>query len=180
MNEAYAERVAADTVRIERLLPGPLERVWEYLTDPEKRRLWLAAGAIELHVGGRSELLFHNDALTGHDDAPPAKYAGCGGPVALAGRVTACAPPRLLAYTWGGEDDDASEVRFELQERDDAVLLVLTHRRLRGRDTMISVASGWHAHLGVLLDRLHGRAPASFWPAHTRLESEYALRLPAP
>ncbi|MDH5823933.1 SRPBCC family protein [Luteimonas sp. RD2P54] len=180
MNDSYAEPVAAGTVRIERLLPGPLERVWNYLTDPDKRRLWLAAGEIDLRVGGRAELLFHNDALTGHDDPTPVKYTGHGGPTRQIGRVTACTPRRLLAYTWGGEPDGASEVRFELEERGDAVLLVLTHRRLRSHNAMVSVASGWHAHLGVLLDRLHGRAPASFWPAHTRLEQEYEARLPQP
>lgn len=179
MNDTHAELVAADTVRIERLLPGPPERVWAYLTDPDKRRLWLAGGEIELRVGGRADLVFHNDVLTGHDDPPPAKHAHQGGEARMSGRVTACEPPRLLAYTWGeGAGEDASEVRFDLAPQGESVLLVVTHRRLHGRDTMISVASGWHTHLGVLLDRLHGRAPASFWPTHTRLEREYAQRLP--
>lgn len=180
MNDTYAELVAADTVRVERLLPGPWERVWAYLTDPDKRRLWLAGGEMELRVGGRVGLVFHNDALTGHDDPPPAKYANAGGEARTSGRITACDPPRLLAYTWDeGEGKEASEVRFELAPQGEDVLLVVTHRRLHGRDLVIGVASGWHAHLGILLDRLHGRAPASFWPTHTRLEREYAQRLPA-
>lgn len=29
------------TVRFERLLPGPIERVWDYLVKPELRRTWL-------------------------------------------------------------------------------------------------------------------------------------------
>ena len=40
----YAKRVSKDAVRFERLLPGPIERVWSYLTDSEKRGKWLASG----------------------------------------------------------------------------------------------------------------------------------------
>ncbi len=35
------------TLTIERLLPGPVERAWSYLTDSELRRQWMAAGAME-------------------------------------------------------------------------------------------------------------------------------------
>ena len=44
---------------------------------------------------------------------------------------------------------------------------------------MVRVASGWHAHVGVLLDRLHGRDPQPFWPTFARLEAAYENRLPA-
>ena len=37
----YGERIDDTTVRFERLLPGPIERVWEYLTDGDKRATWL-------------------------------------------------------------------------------------------------------------------------------------------
>jgi hypothetical protein len=33
----YGVVTAPDTVHLERLLPGPIERVWSYLTDSEKR-----------------------------------------------------------------------------------------------------------------------------------------------
>ena len=36
MND-YGTKTAPDTLRIERTLPGPIERVWTYLTDPAKR-----------------------------------------------------------------------------------------------------------------------------------------------
>src|SRR5688572_29818333 len=42
------QRIAPDTVRMERLFPGPVERVWEFLVDPDKRALWLAGGPMEL------------------------------------------------------------------------------------------------------------------------------------
>ena len=41
----YGELIEPATVRIERMLPGPIERVWDYLTDSDLRAQWLA----ELH-----------------------------------------------------------------------------------------------------------------------------------
>lgn len=165
------------TVRFERLLPGPIERVWAYLTESEKRAAWLAAGEMELRVGGRVELRFRNSELSQQGETPPAKYAGRGDEHGFEGRVTRCEPPRLLSYTWGAAQN--SEVTFELTPRGEDVLLVLTHRRLGDRDAMVSVAGGWHVHLGILVDRLEGRAPRPFWSTHARLEAEYEQRLPA-
>jgi uncharacterized protein YndB with AHSA1/START domain len=42
--EAYGVLTEPATLKIQRLLPGPIERVWAYLTDSELRRRWLAAG----------------------------------------------------------------------------------------------------------------------------------------
>jgi uncharacterized protein YndB with AHSA1/START domain len=179
MNASYAKLVAADTVRFERILPGPIERVWAFLTESGKRARWLAAGAMELHVGGRVELVFRNSDLTENDDPPPEKYAGYGAESRMDGRITACEPPRLLAYTWGGESGSgASEVRFELGAQGDEVRLLLTHTRLPNREQMLSVAGGWHAHLALLSDHLADRNPDGFWRTHTRLESEYERLIP--
>jgi len=170
---------APDTLRIERVLPGPIDRVWSYLTDANKRATWLAAGEMESHVGGRVELVFRNSELTGKGDHPPPKYEKYDGEQRLLGRITACEPPRLLSYSWGGEPGAASEVSFELNERGKDVLLIVTHTRLASRDDMISVAGGWHAHLDILVSRITERDPAPFWATHTRLEAEYERRIPA-
>lgn len=175
----YGVITEAGTVRFERLLPGPIERVWSYLTDSEKRGTWLAAGEMELYVGGRVEHVFRNSELTEHDDPPPAKYAMYAGESRMTGRITACEPPRLLAYTWSESSGEDSEVSFELASSGDKVRLVLTHRRLDTRDEMIGVFGGWHTHLGILADRLAGRNPPGFWATHTRLEAEYDRMLPA-
>jgi uncharacterized protein YndB with AHSA1/START domain len=166
---------ATRTIRLERVLPGPVERVWAYLTESEKRGTWLAAGPMELHVGGRVELSFRNSELTSHAETPPEKYRKHEGGVEVRGRVTRCEPPRLLSYTWR----DDSEVTFELSPRDDKVVLVVTHRRLPDRATMVSVASGWHTHLGILVDRMNEREPQPFWSTYVRLEAEYERQLPA-
>jgi uncharacterized protein YndB with AHSA1/START domain len=170
----YGVVTAPDTVRLERLLPGPIERVWSYLTDSEKRGQWLATGEMELEVGGRVEHVFNNSAMTGHDDPPPAKYAQCARETTMLGRIVACAPPHLLTYTWGKD----SQVSFELSRQADKVKLVLTHTRLATREDMLGVAAGWHAHVDILIDRLNNRQPESFWPLHTRLEAEYEQLIP--
>ena len=177
MND-YGTVTAPDTVRLERLLPGPIERVWAYLADSDKRRTWLAAGPMELQVGGRVEHVFRNSELTPGDEPPP-KYASDGGEHHMHGQVLACEPPRLLSYTWGEGNGQYSEVSFELTPSGDDVQIVLTHSRLGNRDMMVSVAAGWHAHLAILIDRLSGRAPAGFWTTHTRLEAMYEQRIPA-
>lgn len=174
---AYGVATAADTVRIERLLPGPIERVWSHLTESDKRGRWLAAGAIELRVGGRVEHVFRNNALTENDDPPPPKYADVADEFRMEGRVTACEPPTRLSYTWSESTGSDSEVTFELRPQGDGVLLVLTHRRLANREELLSVAAGWHTHLDILDDRLRGRTPPGFWATHMRLESEYEKRL---
>jgi uncharacterized protein YndB with AHSA1/START domain len=170
--------VDPQTVRFERLLPAPIERVWSYLTDSGKLATWLAAGELQQHVGGRVELVFRLSELTGHDDPAPSKYAQTGHEVGLRGVITAWRPPYLLSYTWSGERGVDSEVTFELTPRGDAALLVVTHRRLTTRDEMISVAAGWHTHLDFLLHRVEGRRPLAFWSLHTRMEAEYEGRVP--
>jgi uncharacterized protein YndB with AHSA1/START domain len=166
----------AGTVRFERLLPGPIERVWSYLTESDKRGTWFASGPMELRVGGRVELRFHHADLSPHAEEPPAKYKKYENGVTTHGRITRCEPPRLLSFTWGGEADE-SEVTFELTPRGKEVQLILTHRRLADRAAMVSVSSGWHSHLEVLADLLNGRVPGPFWPKVTRFEAEYEKRL---
>jgi len=56
---------------------------------------------------------------------------------------------------------------------------VLTHREPKDRRMMVSVASGWHSHLAILIDVLNGDEPHSFWTTVTRMEAEYERRIPA-
>lgn len=162
-----------------RLLPGPIERVWEYLTDPEKRALWLAGGSTDLRVGGQVRLDFHHDNLTPHEETVPEKYQGqveegCD----FTGIITRCEPPRLLSHTWGEADGSETEVTFELTPLGDQVRLVFRHCKLpEDRDYRISVSAGWHAHVAILIARLEGDEPPPFWETHTRLEGEYGRLL---
>lgn len=171
--DEYGSVSAPGTFRIERVLPGPVERIWAYLTEPEKRRKWFGAGPMDLRVGGPLELQFRFSELT-TEKTPPGNDDSCGVP----GRVTQCDPPRLLSYTWG-DGPDASEVTFQLTPQGRDVLLVIIHRRLGDLPKMVSVASGWHTHLDILADHLSGRNPRPFWMTKARLQVQYSERLTA-
>lgn len=164
----------ARAIRFERLLPGPIERVWAYLTESDKRGKWLASGPVELRVGGQVELHFQHADLSPQTEPIPDKYKQYENGASFTGQVTRCEPPSLLSHTW----EDGSEVTFELTPQGEDVLLVLTHRRLTP-GIMVSVAGGWHTHLGILVDHLNGRVPQPFWTAHARLEAEYERRIAA-
>ena len=71
--DAYGELIEPTTLKIQRLLPGPIERIWAYLTDSELRRKWMAAGDMEMKVGAPFELVWRNDELT---DPPGERPAG--------------------------------------------------------------------------------------------------------
>jgi uncharacterized protein YndB with AHSA1/START domain len=174
-SEDFAENTAPGEVRLERLLPGPVERIWAYLTDGEKRGRWLAAGSTEQRVGGKVVLKFRHADLSAEQDPPP-QFAAYKDGHTMEGTVTRCEPGRLLSYTWGDGRDD-TEVSFELEPRGTDVLLTVTQRRLRSRAGMANVAAGWHVHLGILLDHLAGREPRGFWSNHARLEAAYTARL---
>jgi uncharacterized protein YndB with AHSA1/START domain len=166
------------TIVFQRTLPGPIERVWAYLTESEKRGKWLAAGEMELKVGGKVELKFFHADLSPIHEAIPEKYKDMKSGARFTGRVTRYEPPRVLAYTWAESWGDDSEVTFELSEQGEEVHLLLTHRRLGDRrETLISVAGGWHTHLGILADVLAGRTPQPFWSTHSALEAEYGKRI---
>jgi uncharacterized protein YndB with AHSA1/START domain len=160
------------TVRLERMLPGPIERVWAYLTEPDKRAMWFAGGVFDLRVGGKADLHFDHSRISAEETPPEAKAKPCD----WTGTITRIEPPRLLAYTFGPGGPD-SEVTFELETRGKGVLLVLTHRRLSDRARMIGVAGGWDAHVGVLEDRLNGVEPRPFWSTMAKLRKEYEARL---
>ncbi len=180
-NDDRGKFTASGEIRFQRMLPGPIERVWSYLTDPTKRATWLARGPFEAHLGSSVTLEFHNSKLAAPGDSIPAKYQsdsqdGCN----FTGRITRCEPPRVLSHTWGETDGSASEVTFELTVQGREVLLVLIHRKLgEDRAMLTSVAAGWHTHVAILVANLAGTPPPSFWSTHTQLESDYEKNLPA-
>lgn len=179
-NEAYGQVMESGAVRFERLLPGPIERVWDYITDSEKRGRWLGTGEMDLRIGGRVDFHFMHANLSPVKETPPEKYKSmeCGG--SIFGHITQLEVPRLLTITWNERPGIVpSEVTFELTPQGKDVLLVLTHRRITDKGEMLSTSAGWHVHLGILIDALNERAPLPFWSAHERMELAYAKRLPA-
>jgi len=174
----YGVITEAGAIRFERLLPGPIERVWQYLVDPEKRRTWLADGAMDARPGGKFEYIWRNSELSENDDPVPEKWAKYA-VHRMPGDIIEADPPRRLVHNWDEDGDTPNEVVFELAERADKVLLTLTHRRLSGRAGMLGVGAGWHTHLDILQAKLEGRDPPPFWRTHTRIEQEYDGLIPA-
>ena len=170
--DAYGTLTEPATLRIQRLLPGPIERVWAFLTESDLRRKWLAAGEMELRVGAPFELVWRNDELT---SPPGQRPPGFGEEHRMQSRITELDPPRKLSIAWGNSGD----VTFELEPKGNQVLLTLIHRRLPDRGTMLMVGAGWHMHLDVLVARATGTASVPFWDGWRRLRQEYDRRLPA-
>jgi len=171
----YGVVVAPETLRFERLLPGPIKRVWDYLTIPELRRTWLAGGPMELRLGGSLEMEWRNEELGQSEEPIPDEYLKMSG-YRAPGVITAYDPPRLLAFTWD-EARASTEIIIELEELDGQVRLVLTHRHLATRMAMIGTLAGWHTHLDILRDRLAGEGSQPFWTSHTAVERAYEERV---
>ncbi len=166
-----------EMLRLTRLLPGTVERVWAYLTQSDLRATWLGAGAMELRPGATVELAIDNTKLTPTPDNVPPNPATQGGSTTLVWRVVASEAPHLLVVDWG-TDADASRIRLELAAEGAGTRLTIEHRRVASRGMLLGVSAGWHTHTDILRDRLAGHESAAFWPRFAKLETLYAGRLP--
>lgn len=142
------------TIRFERLLPHPAEKVWAQLTEA-------AAPA----VGGTTPVRLTN----GH---------------APAGALTDVREGEVLEYDWLSGGEPAGRVRWELNGGHPAgTRVVVTQRgpaRLAGEHPRALAA--WHSHLQRLADDLRGQArrgPEDRAAELAELEKRYAERLEA-
>lgn len=171
-NDQLGKFTGPAEIRIVRTLPGPIERVWQYLTDPEKRARWFAGGPMEQRAGGKMRLEFQHKNIA-PTETPPEDYAKAHeGGHSFEGTVTCCNPPHLLAFTFGS--DAESEAIFELTTQGEDVVLVLTHRSTAGDlPYMHEFGAGWHTHLAQLLAELEGTPRPPFWPMMLQLKPQY-------
>src|ERR1022692_2026430 len=94
-NDIHGEFTGPAEVRLVRTLPGPIERIWDYLTDSEKRSHWFAGGPMELRKGGKLTLHFRHRNLA-PDETPPEEHKQHHDPgTSMEGVVTRCEPPRV-------------------------------------------------------------------------------------
>lgn len=173
--EPYATMPAPATLRIERIVAAPIEQVWGYLTESGKRAKWFAAGPMELRNGGAVTLTFRNGDLSGGQGNPSGGGSPDGVDHVMHGVITQFAPPHRLAFNWSS-DGKGSEATFELTGQGPETRLVVTHRRLDSHKQLLSVAAGWHTHIGILVDLLAESPPRRFWPEHSRLMTIYQER----
>ena len=140
---ARGEPFRVPAVRFVRTLPGPPQRVWDYLTDCRKLTAWFGEdGSIEPREGGAVRF------MQGH----------------VRGIVTQWKPHRRLAYTWNVFGPDAAEspypesyLTFDLEPSGSEVRLTLTHlpvlERFENQNMM-----GWHTFLDILGAAARGEA----------------------
>lgn len=123
------------TLVMVRQLRHPPATVWQALTDPAHLREWAPFDADR------------NLGATG-----PAKLSTVGTPAPQISEtnVTRAEAPRLLEYSWGGND-----IRWELEAVDGGTRLTLWHNIDRGFISM--GAAGWHICLDVLDRSLAGQ-----------------------
>ncbi|WP_431283109.1 SRPBCC family protein [Humitalea sp. 24SJ18S-53] len=172
MLDAHGVLTDPTTLKIQRRLPGPIERVWAYLTESDLRRQWLAAGEMEMKLGATFEFVWRNAELS---NPPGQRPEGFAEEHRLSAEITELDPPHRLGITWGS----TGGVTFELETLGKNVLLTVTHRRVTERAMLLNVSAGWHMHLDVLVARLNGTEPETFWDGWTRLRTDYEGRLPA-
>lgn len=136
--DGQLKRVAM--VQFERILPGPIERVWEFLTDTSRLPAWFGEGTIEPRVGGAVNL------MGGH----------------FRGVVTQRQPPRRITYTVNVfNPSDAvshypeSYLTLELEPRGNEVALTLRHLPVLDRFEKQN-AMGWQTFLDMLGAAMRG------------------------
>jgi uncharacterized protein YndB with AHSA1/START domain len=131
------------TVRFERVLPAPIERVWQYLTSSECLPEWLGEGSIDQRFGGKVKLKLDNEGVESERRIDN-----------IEGTVTFIDPLRALAYSWGAAGSDATtNVSMQLSTVGEQTSFVLTHSQLPA-EAMAEVMAGWHAILDILKARL--------------------------
>lgn len=169
-NDLRGTLADASTLRIQRRLPGPIERVWSYVTDSDLRRQWLASGTMTLQPGASFELVWRNDELSASAAERPEGFSAESRATCQFVEVE---PPRRMRYMWPG----VGEVSIELEPVGDEVMLTLTHRQLVGEHLILNVCAGWHAHLELLVAHLAGSQPPSLWGTWKRLRKGYEEQL---
>ncbi|GAA2278855.1 hypothetical protein GCM10010234_14260 [Streptomyces hawaiiensis] len=121
-------------VRFSRVYDHPVERVWEFVTDPEELEHWFPSRAeIDLRPGGT--IRFSGDPHM--EDST--------------GRVLAVDPPRHLSFDWGGD-----ELHFDLEEIDDKRTRFTLTNVLVAEDTAARNGAGWEVCLAALDTRTRG------------------------
>ena len=153
------------TLVLVRDLSHPPAKVWTAITEPEHLRQWAP---------------FDADRSLGTVGTAQLTTVGAPTPVVAESRITRADAPKVLEYTWGGQN-----MRWELEPRDAGTRLTLWHNSHKGFISM--GATGWHVCFDVLKALLDGDpigrtvGPAAMQvPGWQRLHEDYAQQLGVP
>jgi uncharacterized protein YndB with AHSA1/START domain len=133
LDGTYSETSEGVVLSFERRMDRPIEKIWAVLTVPERIADWMGEAEIDLRVGGRFHLRWHDSKGE------------------MNGVVVAYDPPRLFEYSWDEGDGVTSRVRWSLEPDGDGCRLALTHTfpRIDG-GKLLGVAGGWEDFLDVI------------------------------
>jgi len=145
-------RVAADvedagTIRAAVVLPASAARVFDELASNAVTRWWVRPGVFDtrtwsadLRPGGRWE----------------ASGIGHGRPYTMAGEFVEVDAPRKLVQTWqgAGAPGEPTRLTYELEPRDGATLLKLTHEGFADPGVCDATCAGWKTSLEKLRELL--------------------------
>lgn len=145
------------TIRFERQLEYPIERVWQALTESSQVSQWLAGMDGEVAPGATLHMRF------GPED------------IEVDWRVVRAEPPRLLEIADAGLAGEPSTIRWELEPAGPGCRLRFTHE-ITGEADGFGTCTGWHIHLDLLESLLRGE-PVTYKVGHDdALEAEYRAR----
>jgi uncharacterized protein YndB with AHSA1/START domain len=134
------------TLRFERQLRHPVERVWRAITDPAELESWFPSRVElgELALGARLHFVFETENVEPMD-----------------GQITELEPPRVLGFSWGSD-----QLRFELEPTAQGCQLVFSCTFTNDGLKAARDAAGWHVCLDRLEAQVDGRPVA--WGSNDR------------
>lgn len=142
------------TLRYERDLAHPIDRVWHVLTDEGETAYWFPGkiigprevGATVKFEFGRKPAGVMADDLAALIDSKQAAFENAPSEV-FEGRIEVFDPPRVFALTWAGD-----QLRFELTVQGNGTKLVFDYTFVEAEAA--DVGAGWHISLDWLSRRL--------------------------
>ena len=118
------------SLRIDRTLPAPPDRVWHALTDPAALAAWFWPASFATTVTAQPQV--------------GGAFRIAGGGMAVYGRYLVVEPPSRLAFTWQWDgDDEQTTVSIELSAMDGRTALTLVHEKFADRTTAADHRVGW-------------------------------------
>ncbi len=134
-------------LEMERLIPAPPERVFEYWTEPELVAKWFGPGdfdvpssQLDLRPGGKWRTTIRS---------PEGKLRS------VSGVYSAIEPPRRLVFTWAWDDDDGvrgheTQVTVTLEPTPGGTRLRLVQEDFQTREVRDRHNGGWTSSLNKL------------------------------